>query len=167
MSELHLKRPVACPSIQARTHLEHFFAEHDKGDGAVIALRASLGLPGFPALNVERDCLARLSREQPDSSMIQHYRVAWASASGGPFPRFEGTLSIPDGEDYTSCWLALDGHYEPPLGVAGEVFDLAIGQRIAAETGNDLLTRIGTAIEASYAGVEAAKAERRAAASSS
>jgi hypothetical protein len=161
MSALHLKRAVACAICQAPQHLERWFAEHAKGDVCVLALRAPIALPGLPDLALGRDCIIHVVRAGVPGSMIQQYLVAWESASGGPFPHFQGTLSVLNDEDYGSCFLALDGTYRPPLGLPGRAFDLAIGETIAESCGNDLLERIGTYIEQSYRGVEAAKANRR------
>jgi hypothetical protein len=163
MSVLHLKRAVACVSCQAPQHLERWFAEHAEGDLCVLTLRAPIALPGLPKLAVGRDCVFHVVQTRVPGSMIQQYTVDWESANGGPFPRFQGTLSILNDEDYESCFLGLDGTYRPPLGLLGSEFDFAIGHTIAERCGNDLLERIGTSIEQSYRGVETAKANRRAA----
>jgi len=46
--------------------------------------------------------------------------------------------------------LTLEGKYEPPLGVAGKVFDAALGWRIAEATTRLLLKEIGDWIELGF-----------------
>ncbi|HTJ25596.1 MAG TPA: hypothetical protein VMA36_05455 [Candidatus Limnocylindria bacterium] len=163
MTALHLRRPVACPAAQAPCYLERFFAEHAEGDVAVLALRAPIGMPGFPEVTLARDCIVKIARHDRRAAMIAAYDVQWESAGGGPFPRLRGTLSLPNDEDYDSCFLALDGTYEPPLGAAGAAFDAVVGHAVAQTTANDLLERIAEYLEHSYHITEAAKAEKRAA----
>jgi hypothetical protein len=164
LSHLNLKRPVACPVAQAPQFLERFFADYAVDDAAVLALRVPIVLPGLPLLMLARDCVIRLTRVHDEGAMIASYAVEWAPVAGGPFPRFTGRLSLPNADDYESCFIALDGAYEPPLGALGEAFDRTIGRAIAESTGRDLLQRIGTFMEQSSRSVETAKANKRAAA---
>jgi hypothetical protein len=105
-----------------------------------------------------RDCAVRLSPVRKPGSMIASYAVEWTPVAGGPFPTFNGGISLPNADDYDSCFIALDGTYEPPFGALGEAFDRTIGRAIAESTGRDLLERIGTFMEESSREVEAAKA---------
>jgi hypothetical protein len=164
MTALHLKRAVACPSCQAPEHLERWFAEYANGDVSIITLCAQAALPGLPDLALTHDCVVHIARADVPGSMVPRFSVRWESAGGGAFPQFQGTLSVLNDEDYESCILALDGTYDPPLGVAGVAFDHLMGRTIAEICGNDLLERIGTSVERMYRGVEAAKANRRQAA---
>ena len=162
MTALHVTVPVPCPPGQAQEYLERYFAEQS-GDGneAVIALRAPIALPGLPEIAPVRDCVVRAARTRIPGEMIPRYTVTWESAGGGPFPKFSGSISIPNDEDYSSCFLALDGTYEPPLGPAGQAFDAALGRAIANSTGRDLLTRIATYITQSARSAESAKVSAR------
>jgi hypothetical protein len=164
MSALHLQRAVACASCQAPEHLERWFSEHANGDVYVLTLRTPIAVPGLQELALARDCVVRIARTVVPASMVPQFLIDWESAGGGPFPQFRGMLSVLNDEDYDSCFLALDGSYDPPFGVAGIAFDQVIGKTIAESCGNDLLDRIGSFIEQAYRGVEAAKANRRAAA---
>ena len=94
--------------------------------------------------------------------MIARYAVQWESAAGGPFPKFSGTISIPHDEDFSSCFVQLDGHYEPPLGALGKVFDATLGHAIANSTGRDLLARIAAYLTQSSRSAESVKANIRA-----
>jgi hypothetical protein len=164
ISHLNLKRPVACPVALAPQLLESFFAEYAVDDAAVLALRVPIVLPGLPLLMLARDCVIHLTRVHDEAEMIASYAVKWAPVAGGPFPCFTGRISIPNAEDYESCFVALDGTYEPPLGALGEAFDRTIGRAIAESTGRDLLQRMGTFIEQSSRSIETAKADQRIAA---
>ena len=164
MTALHLTIPVPCPPGQTQEYLERYFAEQSPdGDQAVIALRAPISLPGLPEIAPVRDCVVRASRSRVPGEMIPRYAVSWESAGGGPYPKFRGTVSIPNDEDYRSCFIALDGEYEPPGGAAGQAFDAALGRAIANSTGRDLLTRIAAYITQSARSAETAKANARAA----
>jgi hypothetical protein len=161
ISHLNLKRPVACPVAQAPQFLERFFADYAVDDMAVLALRVPVVLPGLPLLMLARDCVVRLSRLHDVGAITASYDVEWAPVAGGPFPRFTGRISLPTAEDNESCFIALDGTYEPPLGVLGEAFDRTIGRAIAESTGRDLLERIGAFMEKSSRDVETAKGTRQ------
>ena len=64
------------------------------------------------------------------------------------FPRFEGTLVVWGEDDASSSFIELRGEYTPPLGAAGQVFDEAIGYRIAQTTAQQFLGDIKREIEA-------------------
>lgn len=164
ITHLNLKRPVACPVAQAPRFLELFFADYAVDDSAVLALRVPVVLPGLPLLVLARDCVIKITRVHDVGAMIASYAVEWAPVAGGPFPSFSGRISLPNTEDYDTCFIALDGTYEPPLGALGEAFDRTIGRAIAESTGRDLLDRVGTFMEQSSRDVEAAKAKARPAA---
>ena len=62
------------------------------------------------------------------------------------FPEFHGTLRLRiDTVDTTR--LTLEGAYRPPLGIAGDLFDIVLGRHIARATMSDLLARIVRALE--------------------
>ncbi len=66
---------------------------------------------------------------------------AWKPAWRG-FPSFGATLTVrPDGEDTD---LVLDGSYEPPAGVVGQLFDRLAGRRLANRTMDSLLDRLAS-----------------------
>jgi hypothetical protein len=163
MSTLHVSHRVDCAVAQAPEFLERFFEEHAKDGVVTIALRAPINLPGIPTMALSRDCVVRIERSPHRGELDVPYAVSWEPASGGPFPRFLGSIVIGNDEDYDRCILSLDGTYEPPFGLAGAAFDAEVGHAVAESTGLDLLQRIGTFVEQSYRAVESAKAMRRAA----
>jgi hypothetical protein len=83
--------------------------------------------------------------------------IHWEPKGGGPYPTFDGTLTVRADETFDKSILELDGQYAPPLGAAGLLFDAVVGRRIAELTARGLLQRVGSALEARYRAEEAAK----------
>lgn len=87
----------------------------------------------------------------------QPWRIHW-KPDGGPYPEFDGELTVRADETYATSQLELKGSYEPPGGTLGAAFDWALGSRIASRTAQALLLRIGGEMESHYQRDEAAKA---------
>src|SRR5579884_307780 len=162
LTALNVQRPVACSAPQAPQHLQAWFDEHARGEDLIVTLRAPVGFAGWPKLELSRECSVHIVPAHTPGAMTPQYRVTWKSATGGPFPEFTGVLTIRNADDYTSCILALDGTYRPPLGATGIAFDRTIGHTIAVSCGRDLLERIGASMEEAYNRVEQHKSEKRA-----
>jgi hypothetical protein len=168
MTLLHDAILVHCPLSQAPLQIDRFFRDNARQVGEAgartvrLPLRATLGVPGLrTALSLTRDVAATISQAAREpGEMDQRMVVEWRPADGGPFPRFHGALRIEGDEDYSLFRLVLDGAYEPPLGVAGQLFDAILGRRIAAATATDLLAHMRKFIEQSYRESEAAKQAR-------
>ena len=122
---------VACPFDEVSDRL---YAHFDGGD-AVFPLRVRFG-----DLTVERDVNFHL-KTKPAYPGYRLLDLSWTPKDGGPYPSFSGTLSV--AEDAIG-WsrIEIDGSYRPPFGIAGAVFDAAIGQRIAQATASELLGEI-------------------------
>jgi len=161
MSELVEKIYADCALNQGPRYLERFLAMHARGDdGAIVVpLRAPLAIAGMRA-DLEKSVEFVFSRVRTGADMIPKIAVRWEPVDGGPFPTFEGTVSIEGDEDYTRCAVVLRGNYEPPLGIAGKTFDAAVGGRIARATAREFLERIREFIEAAYRATERAKKAR-------
>ena len=69
----------------------------------------------------------------------------------GAFPRFVGTLKVEADEDYGTCSLAIEGAYDPPLGLLGDAFDAAVGRKIAKATARQLLRELRKMLEEEHA----------------
>jgi hypothetical protein len=96
-------------------------------------------------LTLARDVIARFA---PLGSPNSAYSIAWQPVGPGPFPAFAGTIFVtPSDEKETESIVTLDGHYHPPLGVAGDVFDAIVGKHIAQASAADLLERISLFID--------------------
>jgi hypothetical protein len=138
---------VSVPLTRATGLLERFLTERVPPQGH--AARLELSLPDLP-LEMQRAVSATFERVGPASGWNDTVSVKWRPEGGGPFPDFDGTLKILADEDYTACWLALDGTYVPPGGLAGRLFDAAVGTRIAHATGRRLLEQIKAEVEATF-----------------
>ena len=122
---------VACPFDEVPDRL---YAHFDGGD-AVMPLRVRFG-----DLRIERDVYFHL-KSKPAYPGYRLLDISWAPKDGGPYPTFNGTLSI--AEDAVG-WsrIEIDGSYRPPFGIAGVAFDAALGHRIAQGTASELLGEI-------------------------
>ena len=139
---------VACPAGEADSRLESFFAGSRDADGvAHLALKVPLeGVPGFSGLALEHAVRVRAWRDRDDQNLNDLIRITWEPEGGGPYPAFEGTLATWRETDPPRTFIELDGTYEPPMGIAGETFDAAMGHAIAHRTVRALLDDLGRAI---------------------
>jgi hypothetical protein len=142
---------ILAPLASADRFLRAFLAAHPapKGTGARIVLRVG---------EVAQPVIAALEPLRRPGEMTPHYTIHWAAENGGPYPEFDGELSVVADEDYNGFWLVLEGAYAPPGGSAGSLFDAAIGRRIAQSTTRGLLRELRVEIEALFRAQEGAKA---------
>jgi hypothetical protein len=120
---------------------DRLYAHFDGAEGT-LPLRVRIG-----DLRIERDVEIHLT-PKPSYPGYRLLNVSWQPKDGGPYPAFEGTLSVAD-EGAGWSRVELDGTYNPPFGVVGAVFDAAVGHRIAQATATEFLAefkRILTAI---------------------
>jgi hypothetical protein len=122
---------VLVPLTSAEPLLRAFFAASRVGNGTHTAIDG-----------IERVHL-------PDG-MTPCYTVHWEAEDGGPYPSFDGELTVDADENFNGFWIVLTGAYIPPGGTAGQLFDLAVGNRIAKNTARGLLREIRVEIEAHY-----------------
>ena len=150
MTAIVEKELVHAPLASANTFLQAFFAAHPapKGPGARVLLHAG---------DTTQSAIVCLQPAHRPEDMTPRYKVQWEAEGGGPYPVFDGELTVGGDEDYNAFWLVLDGAYAPPGGVAGQVFDAVIGRRIAATSARGLLSEIRIEIEALFAAQESAK----------
>ena len=157
MSNLKVTEVVETPFAQAADLVERFFARPESEAGAgtmrLSAPGAGLGMDGF-AVGHDVDVSFR-RHERKNEAVV--FDLHWESASGGPYPVFDGTLTIAEDETYESCRLILEGSYTPPGKLAGAVFDAALGSRIAHATARELLERMATFLRESFEAAEATK----------
>ncbi|MBV8082571.1 MAG: hypothetical protein JO347_11530 [Candidatus Eremiobacteraeota bacterium] len=150
MTQLHERAFVQTPYGRAPQDLKTYLESLGWRSGAPATLTmrfepSDLGLPGIP---LARDVNARFEATEDPTHLTKPLKVTWSPAGGGPFPTFNGTLTISEDEDYGSCILTLSGEYEPPLGLVGKGFDAVIGFRIAIATARRLLESIRDGMEA-------------------
>jgi hypothetical protein len=151
MSSILEKVLVNAPLAAADSLLHAFVATHVVPDGAGARVVLHAG-------DVAHAAIVRLSSAHRPEDMTPRYRVRWEAADIGPYPVFDGELLIGADNDYEAFWLRLNGTYTPPGGVAGQVFDVLAGRRIATSVAYNLLSEMRAAIEAQFAAQEQAKA---------
>ena len=152
MSEIHEHRFLNCPYNRAREILADAVADAvDTGTGRTI--RLTLPVPGG---EVTKDVVVEVKRGTDPTHFDQPWMLHWDPV-GGIYPSFDGTLTVQAEDTYRTSRLALDGSYTPPGGAPGAAFDAVVGSRIAAATAQELLRRIGDALEQRYRTEEAAK----------
>lgn len=149
MTEISAKQLVGAALASADRLLRAFFSAHPGPQGSArIVLHAR---------DLQHPAVVTLTPAHRPGDMTPRYAVHWEPDGGGPYPVFDGQLSVGGSEDYDEFWLVLDGGYQPPLGIPGKVFDAVLGHRIADETARALLVDVAREIEAHVAQEEAAK----------
>jgi hypothetical protein len=152
MSEIHERRFLNCPYNRAREILAQAVADAvDSGTGRTI--RLTLPITGG---EISKDVVVTVQRGVDPSHFDQPWVLHW-EPNGGAFPSFDGTLTVQAEETYRTSRLALDGSYTPPGGTAGAAFDAVVGTKVASATAQELLRKIGDALEQRYQAEEAAK----------
>ncbi len=118
------------------------------GEGARVILHAA---------NLSEPAIITVAASRRPGDMTPRYAVRWKAEGGGAFPEFDGSLLVEADEDYDAFWLVIEGAYAPPGGLAGQMFDAVVGNRIAVATTRDLLLAIRDAIEDVFAQEERRK----------
>jgi hypothetical protein len=150
MTAIVEKELVHAPLASADRFLKAFLADHPttNGEGARVFLHAG---------DTAQPAIVSLQLAHRPEDMTPRYKVHWEAEGGGPYPVFDGELTVGADEDYDSFWLVIDGGYAPPLGIAGQMFDSVIGRRIATASARGLLAEMRKAIEVRFAAQELAK----------
>jgi hypothetical protein len=146
MNHINVSVTVERPASETFARLESFLREYAPEAEMTLTLRAPFDLTALHVgVTLQRDVVARFA---PLSADGHAYSVAWQPVSAGPFPAFGGTIFITSTEDQPNASIVtLDGHYHPPLGVAGDVFDAIVGRHIAQASAAELLERIALYID--------------------
>ena len=155
MSTLFYRRYVPVPYNRAREYL------HDALDAFAVSgepqiLTLAVPLPGDSEAKLRKDVVVTYAHATDPLHFDQPWTLRW-HPQGGPFPDFDGELTVRADEDYRSCALELRGTYTPPLGAAGAAFDAIVGSRLASATARELLNEIGERIVERFQHEESAK----------
>jgi hypothetical protein len=155
MNHLNVSIPIARPQHEVATLMERYFEEHAPQGEMRFELRAPVEVPVIHVgVTLQRDVTMEVGEL---GEKHRAYRVSWRPADAGPFPLFKGALVVDEDEERPgTSVLTLDGRYEPPLNIAGYVFDAVLGSKIAHASAADLLSRIGAAMQDEIDGVERA-----------
>jgi hypothetical protein len=142
---IHEHYLINCPYARARQYLqESIEGSMRKGSATALPLKASLPLLKG---SIEKNVLVSYGRGQDPLKFDEPWLVHWTPEDGGPYPDFDGALTVRADESYRRAILELRGEYRPPLGTFGQAFDLVLGARIAAGTARGLLNEIGAVME--------------------
>jgi hypothetical protein len=153
VTELHEKHFIRAPFVRARAHL------HETIEDAMRAHKPQLTKlsVSYPGGEISKNVLVTYRKAIDPMHFDEPWDVHWTPEGGGPYPDFDGALTVRADENYTSAILELDGAYRPPLGAAGAVFDAVLGSKIASITAQTLLASIAAEIEQRYRREEDAK----------
>jgi len=145
--ELSASIPVRTPSGFAIAFLNTYIGElGGEGEKATMPLRHTI--TQLAGLTLERDVVVEVEYLPKSIGATAELRIAW-EPDASLFPSFEGMLRA-QVTGPNDCILSLEGTYDAPGGVAGQLFDAVIGVRIAHGTLEDLLAQLRDAIEADY-----------------
>jgi hypothetical protein len=148
MPRLHDRTSVERPVGQAQERLEKFLASLRGKDG-ICRLRLRVPMNANPyGLSLDRAVHIEATRPRDEQTLDGVIQITWSPEGNTIFPRFEGTLAVyGEGADPGVSYIELDGSYVPPFGPAGQLFDAAIGRRIAQATAREFLKDVKAAIE--------------------
>jgi hypothetical protein len=147
MTRLRASTLVEGAARQSMGRLQLFFASLRGEDGiARIRLRVPADGPAW-GLSIDREVRVEARRPRGEASLDDLMLIRWMPEGTAVFPTFEGILTIRASGEADASLIELDGNYMPPFGVAGQVFDAAIGHRIAQATARELLKDLKRTIE--------------------
>ncbi len=135
---------VECPYGTAQRYLAGDMRESTQGKRAM-----TLRVP-FSDVNLSKNVLVTFMAGSDPMHMDQPWRVHWTPEDGGPYPDFDGELTVRADEDWNTSILELRGVYVPPGGSLGRAFDRVLGRRIAAATAQSLLKNIAQEFQTRY-----------------
>ena len=136
------------PIQTTREGLERFFLSLRGKDGiARLHLRVPTdSAPHGYGISLDRE--VRIEARPAGSEFGQAFiEIAWMAEGLLVFPRFDGKLRIFRNGDPNHTRIELEGSYTPPFGPAGQLFDAAIGHRIAQRTAREFLKDLKDAVE--------------------
>lgn len=152
MSELFERYFVQCPYHLAQRYLADSLSQQaESGASSLLSLTAS-----GPGIKLEKDVIVTFAGAVDPMHFDQPWHIHW-KPQHGPYPEFDGELTVRADETYETSALELRGSYDPPGGALGAAFDWAAGSRIAHSTARELLERIGAEMVARYQSDERAK----------
>jgi hypothetical protein len=145
--ELSASVPVKAPSGFALAFLNTYVRDRAGIDGdSCLPLRYTL--THLAGLTLERDVAVRVEYVLRGQDIPATLDIAW-EPDASLFPSFKGALRA-DATGKAECTLIIDGQYDAPGGVAGQLFDAVLGVRIAQATIVQLLEQFRDVVEDDY-----------------
>lgn len=155
MTHVYERVFVKTPYHLARLYLHEALANASTSH-ALTTLTLSLPVREG-GLGIQREVTATYASGADPMHLDEPWKVHWTPKEGGPYPDFDGELTVRADEEYDTCVLELRGNYRPPGGLAGKAFDAMVGSRIASATAHELLNSIAREVQQRYERQEAAK----------
>lgn len=146
MRDLSASISVRAPSGFAIAFLNTYV--RDLGGGADSTLAMRFTITHLAGLTLERDVTVRVEYNSQPGDVPADLNICW-DPDASIFPSFDGKLSAAATSKET-CTLTIEGAYDVPGGVAGQLFDAVVGVRIAHGTIEKLLAQFRDAIEEDY-----------------
>ena len=148
MTLLSASASIDCPPAATQLRLAEYFASLCKADGvARMRLRVPMtNASGALALALSREVRIEVQPVPKEQDLDDRIFIAWEPEGRTVLPRFEGTLVV-RADECNGSWIELDGSYRPPFDGVGQIFDNAIGHRIAESTAREFLKDLKRAIE--------------------
>ena len=148
MADICERHTVRRSERDASHRLAAFIRQLRDRDGtAHIALRLPLRMFATRKSPIQRRVIARFYPIHSLGDEHSTYSVSWSAEGGGPFPEFAGALAVEKLPRDDCFGLILSGHYEPPMGKIGAMFDAILGNRIAHVSAQELLRSIAAHVE--------------------
>jgi hypothetical protein len=145
--ELSASVPVKAPSGFALAFLNTYVRDRAGVDGdTCLPLRYTL--THLAGITLERDVAVRVEYVLQGEDVPATLDIAW-EPDASLFPSFKGALRA-DATGKSECTLIIEGQYDAPGGVAGQLFDAVLGVRIANATLLELLEQFRVATEDDY-----------------
>ena len=158
MTTIYERRLLECPYVRAREYLRE---SYEKAAERHDVLRLPLSVPMSPLPGaIQKNVLIWYERGDDPMHFDEPWNVKWTPEGGGPYPDFNGQMTVRADDSYRHAILELRGEYMPPLGAVGRGFDLLAGSKIASVTARRLLEQIGTEMEGRYRAEESAKCSK-------
>lgn len=140
-----------CAQSTAEDLIPKFFElQKDRSGATRMLLHVPLDDFGLGTkIGIARDVEVRVERGRDEENLNDVFNVSWSPSAGGPFPHFDGTMTVWSEDDPSRAYLELNGEYEPPLGnVIGEAFDATVGHLIAERTAKQFVEKVADGISA-------------------
>jgi hypothetical protein len=148
MADICERRVVRRSERDASHCLAAFIGQRRNRDGTVhIALRLPFRMFATRKSPIQRRVIATFYPIHSLGDEHSTYSVSWSAEGGGPFPEFAGALAVENLPRDDCFGLILSGHYEPPMGKIGAMFDAILGNRIAHGSTQELLRSIAAHVE--------------------
>ena len=154
MSDIRERRCVQVPFAGAAPHFERYIHDvvHDGGGKIILSVVVPIERIGIDRrIETSKVVSVHFSPIRDADPASHRTAISWEPEGGGPFPQFDGTIRLAAGDATDSCCVVLEGSYDPPFGVAGDLFDALVGRHVARMTVRNLLDEIAIIMETSYA----------------